>query len=88
MSTTRQAIITFLENEIREMGIKSATENKEIDYNANIQEVYGYDSLDAVELIMKCEKEYNIAIPDNIGEELYTINQIANFIEAELKKGE
>lgn len=48
---------------------------------ANLQDEYGLDSLDFVELIMECEKEFNISIPDDKAEGLKTFNQVVTAIE-------
>lgn len=45
----------------------------------------GLDSLDCIELIMECEKKYNIAIPDDRVEEWDTIGKLANGIYEILK---
>ena len=40
----------------------------------------GLDSLDAVELIMKCEKKYNIKISDNVVKKIHTISDLIDII--------
>jgi acyl carrier protein len=39
------------------------------------------DSLDAVEIIMSIEDEFDIEIPDEIAERLQTVGQIVDYIE-------
>lgn len=46
----------------------------------------GADSLDIVELIMTLEENYNIIITNDDASELFTVGQIAAFIEKQLKK--
>ena len=38
------------------------------------------DSLDAVELIMECEKEYHITVPDATAEKLGTIAEVIDAV--------
>ena len=42
----------------------------------------GADSLDVVELLSQLEEEYGIAIPDDQAENLVTVADVANAIEA------
>lgn len=44
------------------------------------------DSLDAVELIMEFEKEFDIRIPDAKAEELITLKDMVEYIEANSKQ--
>lgn len=41
----------------------------EIDFNATRSD-NGFDSLDSIEFVMDCEKEFNIGIPDDVAAEL------------------
>ena len=45
----------------------------------------GADSLDAVELIMEFEKEFNISIPDDEAEKIQTVGDAIKYIEEHLK---
>jgi len=54
-----------------------------ITLTTNLQEDLNADSLDAVEIIMSIEDEFNIEIPDDIAEELKTVEDIINFLENE-----
>ena len=40
----------------------------------------GLDSLDAVELIMKCEKKYNIKISDNVIKNIHSVSDLIDII--------
>lgn len=66
--------------------VKSATAKEEVSSTANLATDLGLDSLDAVELIMECEKEYNIAIPDEEAEKLNTIDEITEFVYSNVLK--
>jgi acyl carrier protein len=40
-----------------------------------------FDSLDAIEMILEMEEEFDIEIPDDIVDELLTIPQVISFID-------
>ena len=46
----------------------------------------GADSLDTVELVMEFEKEFNIAIPDDIAEKISTVGEAIKYIEENVKQ--
>lgn len=46
----------------------------------------GADSLDAVELVMNTEEEFDIQIPDEAAEKLKTVKDIVHYIEMHQKK--
>ena len=48
---------------------------------ASIYDDLGADSLDAVELIMACEEEFGIEIPDDQAEDVATVQGIYDLIE-------
>ena len=45
----------------------------------------GADSLDTVELIMECEKEFGISIPDDQAEKISTVGDAIAYIENNAK---
>jgi acyl carrier protein len=51
----------------------------EITEDSNLQNDLGMDSLDAVELIMNFEQEFNIAIPDSDVENIKTVKEIIDY---------
>lgn len=63
------------------------TDEDAITLETNLQEDLGADSLDAVELIMSIEDEFDIMVSDDAAEELKTVGQLVKFIESELNKG-
>jgi acyl carrier protein len=65
----------------RELGIKIET----ISGKSNFIDDLGADSLDTVELIMAYEEEFGVTIPDEKANEVQTVQQVIEFIEAELK---
>ena len=48
---------------------------------AKLTEDLGADSLDAVELVMAIEEEFDIEVPDEDAEKLATIGDIFSFVE-------
>lgn len=57
------------------------TDPELITLNTNIHEDLDADSLDAVEIIMTIEDEFDVEIPDDIAEKLQTIAQIVDYLE-------
>ena len=54
---------------------------KDIRPETNIIDDLGADSLDVVELISAMEEEYNIIITDERIRELFTVGEVAEFLE-------
>lgn len=52
----------------------------------NIAEELGADSLDLVEILMSLEDEFGISIPDEVIPQIKTVNDIADFIDANASK--
>lgn len=52
----------------------------EVTINANFANDLGADSLDAVELIMAIEEEFDIDIPDEAAEKIETVQQAVDYI--------
>lgn len=55
-------------------------EPEEIQMDSTFDDDLGADSLDAVELMMAVEEEFNIEIPDEIGLEMKTVGDVVNYI--------
>lgn len=58
------------------------TDLEKITEDTNLEDDLGADSLDAVEIIMAVEDEYELEIPDNIAEELKTVSDILAYLES------
>ena len=54
--------------------------NDDIGWDKSIKDDFGADSLDDVELIMACEEEFGIEIPDDDAEEAKTPRQAYELI--------
>ncbi len=66
---------------VDKLGVNEA----EVTYNTNFVKDLGTDSLDAVELIMQFEKEFNIDIPDDQAETLITVGDVIHYIQQNVR---
>ena len=53
-----------------------------ITMEANLKDDLEADSLDAVELIMQIEEEFEVEIPDEVASNMKTVKDIVDYIEA------
>ena len=60
---------------------KLGVDEAEVTPEASFTNDLGADSLDTVELIMECEKEFDIQIPDDQAEAIATVGDAISFIE-------
>jgi acyl carrier protein len=58
------------------------TDEERITLETNLEEDLGADSLDAVEIIMAVEDEFDVEIPDTVAEELKTVSEIVTYLES------
>lgn len=56
-------------------------EDVEITMNTNLMKDLEADSLDAVEIIMAIEDEYDIEIPDEDAEKIQTVGDLVKYVE-------
>ncbi len=59
-------------------------EKDAIDVDSDLAEDLGADSLDAVELIMAIEEEFDIEIDDTTATKIKTVQDIIDYLEKEL----
>jgi len=64
---------------------KLGVDESEVTPEASFKNDLGSDSLDAVELIMEFEKEFNIGIPDDQAEKISTVGEVIKYIEENAK---
>jgi len=64
---------------------KLGVDESEITPEASFTNDLGADSLDTVELIMELEKEFDISIPDEQAENIQTVGQAIEYLEANTK---
>jgi len=76
MSETLERITNILTD-------KLGVDKNEVNLESKIVDDLGADSLDAVELIMEIEKEFNIAIHDDIAQEAKTIQDLVTIVESQ-----
>ncbi|MCB0584016.1 MAG: acyl carrier protein [Phaeodactylibacter sp.] len=66
---------------------KLGVDESEVTPDASFTNDLGADSLDTVELIMEFEKEFDISIPDEQAENIQTVGQAIEYLEANSDKG-
>lgn len=65
---------------VDELGV----ELDQVTLEANINDDLGADSLDAVELVMAIEDEFEIEVKDEVAQTFTTVKQIVDYIESQL----
>ena len=60
---------------------KLGVEESQVTPDASFTADLNADSLDTVELIMDCEKEFGISIPDEDTQNINTVNDVIEYIE-------
>ena len=71
-----------LEKVIEIVANELSVSKEELNENTDLQDDLNADSLDAVELIMSIEAEFEIEISDDEAQNLRTIGDIVNYINA------
>ncbi|MCB0594006.1 MAG: acyl carrier protein [Lewinellaceae bacterium] len=66
---------------------KLGVDESEVTPDASFTNDLGADSLDTVELIMEFEKEFDISIPDEQAENIQTVGQAIEYLEANSNQG-
>ena len=66
---------------VEQLGVKE----EEVTSEASFVDDLGADSLDTVELVMALEEEFKTEIPDEEAENINTVNQAIEYINAHLK---
>ena len=61
---------------------KLSIDSSEVTAEANFKQDLGADSIDLVESIMEFEKEFDLSIPDEKAEEIQTVGNAIEFLEA------
>jgi len=61
---------------------------EEVKLSDHFEEDLGGDSLDAIEIIMELEDEFDIEIPDKEAEKLKTVADIVKCVEAKIEEKE
>ena len=66
---------------------KLGVDESEVTPDASFTNDLGADSLDTVELIMEFEKEFDLSIPDDQAENIQTVGQAIEYLEANSDQG-
>lgn len=69
---TLQRIVNLIVQELK-------IEPNDVRVNASFQDL-GVDSLDMVQIIMKCEELFGLEIPDDVAEKFHSINDVVDYI--------
>lgn len=67
---------------VQELNIK---DESKVTMDAKLIDDLGADSLDAVELIMAVEEQYNIKISDEVAQSIQTVGDIVRYAESIVK---
>lgn len=74
-----------MEQKIKELVINEFDlDEEEYSLDSDFVTDFGGDSLDKLELILECEREFNIIIPDDQGDKINTPRELLNYIESRL----
>lgn len=57
----------------------------DIKMDSSLIDDLGADSLDAIDIVMTIEDQYSIEVPDNVIENMKTVEDIVQFIESNLQ---
>ena len=68
---------------VKEIMVDSLScDESQVTMEANLKDDLEADSLDAVELIMQIEEEFEVEIPDEVASNMKTVKDIVDYIEA------
>ena len=56
-------------------------QNKEVFLHSNFRDDLDFDSLDEIDLVMDCEREWNISIAEEEVEKMKTVQDLVDYIE-------
>lgn len=73
---------TITERVTKIIADKLVIDASEVTKEANFKQDLGADSIDLVELIMEFEREFELSIPDEKAEEIQTVGNAIDFLEA------
>lgn len=70
-----EKVVAIIANELN-------VEKDKITLDTDLQNDLGADSLDAVELIMAIEEEFDTTIPDDVAQNIRKVKDIVSFLES------
>ena len=72
-----------LQEKVKEIIVDSLScDESQVTMEASLKDDLEADSLDAVELIMQIEEEFEVEIPDEVASNMKTVKDIVDYIEA------
>lgn len=72
-------------DEIKEILVEQLSINEnDIQMSSHLVDDLGADSLDAIDIVMSVEDQYQIEVPDDIVENMATVEDIVNYIESKI----
>lgn len=74
--------MTTFERLQRLIQLKLSIDLDKIKEDSHLFDDLNFDSLDAIEMILEMEEEFDIEIPDDIVDDLRTVPQVISFIDA------
>jgi acyl carrier protein len=77
-----EEFIMILERVIELVANELSVSKEELGMTTHLQNDLNADSLDAVELVMSIEEEFELEIDDEASQKLLTIGDIVNYIES------
>ena len=81
-SATSLQMADSVEERVRELVKSQLNPDGDFEDSANFMEDLGADSLDAVELIMSLEEEFNVEIPDDEVEGITTVQAAIDYVKS------
>jgi acyl carrier protein len=67
---------------IEQLGVDPSQITPEAKFNEDL----GADSLDSVEIVMACEEEFNVEVPDEEAEKIQTVGGLITYLEENHKE--
>jgi acyl carrier protein len=83
MDEKREEILNTMRTQLAERGIEA----DKVQYDANLAQDLGLDSLDTVEMTLGLEESFGIEIPDSDLEDVATVGDAVDLIQRKLTVG-
>ena len=83
MDEKREEILKTMRTQLAERGIEA----DKVQYDANLSQDLGLDSLDTVEMTLGLEESFGIEIPDSDLEDVATVGDAVDLIQRKLTVG-
>lgn len=77
--------MSTIEERVKKIVAEQGDMQIDVDSNAHLEHDLGFDSLDRIEAVMAVEDEFGIEISDEDGEKLTTVQQVIDYVTANVK---